>query len=166
MMIRNVRIPLEEMNTPRLQEVHAYWIALKGERFAPRPDEIRPEGLRPNVMPFVVLTDILREPFDLRFRLIGTAIVDAHGIELTGTPVADLRPREYADLVWRQYLDLLRERAPQVFGIETLGREERWSRQVVFRAPLSSDGETIDTVLAVDVHEGDPEVLNALFTSD
>ena len=47
MMIRNVRIPLEEMSTPRLQEVHAYWVAVKGERFAPRPDEIRPEELTP-----------------------------------------------------------------------------------------------------------------------
>ncbi|MBT6116385.1 MAG: PAS domain-containing protein [Rhodospirillaceae bacterium] len=151
---------------PRLQEVFDYWTALRGERFAPRPEEIRPEGFAPSILPFVVLTDVLREPFDLRFRLVGTAIVDAHGIELTGTSVADLRPREYADLIWRQYLDLLRERAPHVFGIETLGSEERWSRQVVFRAPLSSDGEAIDSVLAVDIHEGDTEALNALFTGD
>jgi hypothetical protein len=164
MMIRNVRIPLDEVNTPRLRDVHAYWTALKGERFAPRPDEIRPEGLTAAVLPFVVLTDVLREPFDLRFRLVGTAIVDAHGVEITGSSVADLRPREYADLVWRQYLDLLRERAPQVFGIETIGREQKWSRQMVFCAPLSSDGEVVDSVLAVDVHEGDPDILNDLFT--
>ncbi len=37
MMIPNVRIPLEEVNTPRLQEFYAFWVAVKGEHFAPRP---------------------------------------------------------------------------------------------------------------------------------
>ena len=164
MLIRNVRFPLEEVPGDRLPEVHRYWSELRGRRVAPRLEEVQPEGFARSSLPYVVLTDVLQEPFDLRFRLCGTGIEDAHGVKLTGTSVADLRPREYGDLIWRQYLDLLRERVPHAFGIETLNEAEVWSRQLVYRAPLSSDGEVIDAVLAVDVHEGDRDVLNALFT--
>ena len=96
--------------------------------------------------------------------LCGTEIAFIHGHDLTGSSVADLQPKTYADLVWRQYEEILVERVPHIYANQS-GTDAPRSRQVVLHLPFSSDGTDIDVVMAVDAYSGDKRDLSRLFES-
>lgn len=140
-----------------------YWEGLRGPRLAPLRSEIDPVDIPRSILPDILLVDVCSNPTDFRYRLCGTEIAKLHSGELTDTFVADLRPKEYADLVWRQYEEIVRDRIPHIYINKTRNHYDMWSCQAVLHLPFSSDGKTVDLVMGVDAYSGDKETLNRLF---
>lgn len=66
-----------------LKQLKAYWEAKKGDRPAPPKSAIDPSELR-NLLPNILLIEVVGDPPRFRARLFGSALVAAYGEEVTG----------------------------------------------------------------------------------
>jgi hypothetical protein len=76
---------------PILRILWSYWKERRGDRQMPARDDIDPIDI-PTILPHLQLVETIDGRF--RFRLAGTAIVEAYGAELTGKYVDDFLPDE------------------------------------------------------------------------
>ena len=65
-----------------LQALHSYWDQLRGGRATPMRSDIDPRDMRCDARNLFIMEDLGRG--NIRFRLAGTAIVNAFGMELRG----------------------------------------------------------------------------------
>src|SRR5437667_12011235 len=75
--------PPSEIVSPLVREMFAYWQRKRADLLAPRPRDIEPGEIK-RLLPLICIADVMREPFDLRFRLVGTGVVEACGHDFTG----------------------------------------------------------------------------------
>lgn len=74
--------------SPRVRRIYEYWDEVRGDRAMPARRDIDPLRIPRDLLPGIVLTEVLREPPWLRYRLVGTAQVALRGSDPTGQPVA------------------------------------------------------------------------------
>lgn len=67
----------------RLVDLYDYWTAKRGSRRAPTRADIDPLDI-PELLPYLTLIDVLRDPLRFRYRLVGTAVVEALERDATG----------------------------------------------------------------------------------
>jgi len=132
-----------EMIHSELRLLHDYWQGLRQGRSVPYRAEIDPRDMRCNARNLFIMEDL--GGGNIRFRLAGTALVDAFGMELRGLSARSLmegRAREsFAALIE----ETLAEPGIGYARIENAARrEERWE---VLLLPLRSDFGSIDRVL-------------------
>lgn len=73
--------------SPRIRRAWDYWTTRRGERPMPSRRDIDPAEI-PDLLPYLVLTEVLSEPPFLRYRLVGTKQVAIRGHDPTGRPVS------------------------------------------------------------------------------
>ena len=66
-----------------MRKSFAYWDRIRGVRLAPSWPEIDPGAIK-CCLPFLLVSEVFGEPFDLRYRLAGTEIVASYGYDPTG----------------------------------------------------------------------------------
>jgi hypothetical protein len=144
-------LPLTEMRDPLLREAYDYWSRQRGDRTMPSRRDIAPEDMRA-FLTHVMLIDVHREPLDFIYRVFGTGIADAHGREYTGKSARLLEPAGFAELVWQQYLEVVEAKAPRLHAVrrDTGARYEKYQRLTL---PLSSDGTSVDKLLAISIED-------------
>lgn len=145
---------------PRFREIFDYWLAKAPPDRLPGRQHLDPGELR-HLLPGVVLYDVVRTPQGLRFRwrLVGTAVVEAVGSDHTGKFLdevilePDRRRALHAGLS-----AAVQTRQPQFWRtpLSFPGRDFVWLERLAL--PLASDGEAIDVVLAyyVTIRAPDP----------
>jgi len=65
--------PVCRPTSKNLQDGLAYWQRIRGGRLMPSRADLDPLHI-PQLLPHVMLIDVLREPLDFRFRLLGSMI--------------------------------------------------------------------------------------------
>lgn len=158
-----VELPLDDIAYPDLALAYRFWLGLRGARWAPARADLDPVDLPPHLLPRILMVDVVRDPLDFRYRHWGTGVTDLHGRDMTGRPVRDLRPPAFADLVWRQYAQVVERRAAALFVHEVPTRLGHWRRHAILRLPFSSDGERVDIILSQDDYAGAAEVLKPYY---
>jgi hypothetical protein len=146
---------------PDLQRVLVYWQRRRGGRFAPSRADIDPAELVA-VLPRIMLADVLDEPLDFRYRLAGTGIRNVHGNDMTGRSPRELEPPAYGDLIFAHYCEAVRRRAPLLHLI-VLDAHQRSRSYARLLLPLSSDGERVTMLMAVDSKEQNSQALKDYF---
>jgi hypothetical protein len=136
----------------RLQGVYDYWCRISAGRPMPRRDDIDPVDI-PKLLPHVMLVEV-HGPGRYRYRLIGTANAQEHGINATGRFVDEvLKGPEYKDHVLRLYDESVQARRPlyseSLFLAASGGSIERHTK-VVFM-PLSDDGATVNQMFVAQI---------------
>jgi hypothetical protein len=138
---------------PRLKRLYEYWKAIHPPRGLPGRQEFDPSAV-PDLLPNLWMLDVQREPFRLRYRLVGTSIVCSAPGGLTGRWLDDLRP-EIRDIPG--YLD--RHRAVVETKIPSWRRgPSPFRHDVAFASlenlflPLARDGQQVDMILAETVY--------------
>jgi hypothetical protein len=140
--------PMQELSELdlKLRQLHAYWQGKRDGNRLPGRGDIDPIDI-PKLMPDVALVDILRDPLDYRYRLVGTRLVEMMGAERTGLRMRELfTPDAVAGTV--QLMEhLLVTREPLAFEgrLFWLGKEHRAFHALVL--PLAADGETVDMAI-------------------
>lgn len=138
----------------KVQALHAYWTGLAAGRAFPRKAEIDPSQIK-RLLPYLYISEIVMEPFSVRYRLMGMRVVESWGVDWTG--------RNMHDGPWTEqsiaedderYHNLLRERRP-ILGLEswTWPWRDRYELRAPYAwayLPLSDDGETISHCLGID----------------
>lgn len=137
----------------RLQQGYDYWRQKAAGRQMPRRADIDPTEI-PKLLPNIVLVDVLPGG-RYRYRLIGTAIAEAQGVNVTGRYLDEVLPGpEYKAHILGLYDECVRSRRPLYTERLFLSRQRRSPQRhtkVVF-LPLAEDGETVNMVLLVQVY--------------
>ena len=84
----------------------------------------------------------------MTYRFFGTALVRAHGVDLTGRSPLDMEPPDMGRSFFDQYSEVVERREPLLY---TSFLHERGGRPAIaetaLRLPFSADGETVTQVV-------------------
>jgi hypothetical protein len=152
---------LRDPHYPDLAKVLDYWETKRRGRFAPSRADIDPLDMV-EILPRVMLADVVSDPLDFRYRLSGTGIADVHGAELTGLRPCDLKPAEYGRLIDQHYRQCVHERRPlmHLILLDLLDSRRAYARLLL---PLTNEGENVSMLMAIDSKNQDVQELKEFF---
>lgn len=129
-----------------LQRLLAYWRSKRADRIAPPRSAIRPDEIV-ELLPDLVIFEVVGDPPRFRVRLGGTRVAAAFGDDGTGRFLEDLPFGAALETVILQMRAVVAARQPLVHQVEftaSTGRHVRYER---LGLPLSTDGHAIDMLL-------------------
>jgi hypothetical protein len=139
-------VPAALSDDPNLAALLRYWEMKRGARPMPRRRDIDPLDMPPALLPHLELVELAQGR--LRYRLIGTAIVDAMGRDATGRFLDQVFAGEHGRFVERVHRAAMSARRP-VFSLCWLRREFGGDLPLLrVVAPLSEDGNVVHMTLA------------------
>ena len=137
---------------PKLRRILSYWQRIHPPRGLPGRQHVDPVAIG-DLLPGLWLLDLQREPFRMRYRLVGTRIVEAIGQDATGMWFEEAHPH-IAN--WTEALERFRlvaetgrpsrRRGPALFWSH---RDYREIENVVL--PLAADGINVDMLMVLTV---------------
>lgn len=142
----------------RLQSLYRYWLAKRRERPMPARGDIDPLEIPGDIWPHTMLLDVLWEAEEPRFRYrrVGDVFWRSAGREPTGLFINEVLPETagYRRYVIGIYEETVRRRRA-MYTANSFTLDDRETDMSVERIslPLSSDGETVNMVLAAHVFE-------------
>jgi len=122
---------------------------MRADRVAPRWSDVQPGDIK-SLLPYIMVVDVLEQPFDVRYRIVGTAVVEAFGYDFTGEtlrlPESDLETVAWLDV----YQEFVGRRGPcfAQYKVPMSLREALVVDVGVF--PLSSDGAKVDRLIELE----------------
>lgn len=137
----------------RLKALYDYWLDRRGVRDVVLREHFDPADL-PKLLKYLILADVGDGGRSIRYRVVGTEIVAAHGMDYTGLTVQELTTGPTLDYTYALYGAVVRNRLP-VYSegrFRWSEREYRLTRRL--HLPLSRSGEAVDMVLAGQVFDG------------
>lgn len=146
------------LRSPLLRQLHAYWQGKCGARSAPTRREIDPTEIA-RLLPHLFLIDAVGSPPRFRYRLIGTAVVELTGRDLTGHFVDEnLEPTKFAALI-KPYETVIRHVRPVAKSGRTIWIENREALEVeVLLLPIATTPDAVAMILGSVVRLGDAPV--------
>jgi hypothetical protein len=106
------------MKPAELQRLYNYWLAIRGHNKLPHRRELNPAAIS-FCLAHVGLAEIERNPFRVRYRLVGTRLVELYGEDLTG---------RYVD---QAYTPSIRQEALDAYRRVVLDEEPLYSERVI-----------------------------------
>ncbi len=145
--------PPGEIASPMVHAMFAYWQRKRGERMAPQPRDIEPGEIK-RLLPYLCISDVLLDPLDLRFRLVGTSIVDAVGYDFTGKRFSEMTVTTGSERWLAHYSRVVDRRAPHYGRYRgELGPDSlRFVDHGAF--PLSHGGDKVDRIIEIEDWSG------------
>ena len=138
--------PVPAIEAPLLKQLYADWQARRLGRSMPAREDFDPLDLR-YVLGKLLLIDVLQQPLQFRFRLVGSDLVQRSGVDLTGKTLDDYPDPEYREFMRRRYTAAVVGRHP-LSSIQTrLVVDNRIRRCEALLLPLAGDGETVDMLM-------------------
>jgi hypothetical protein len=136
-----------------LHDALLYWQSKLAGRRMPSRRDFDPVFEIPRLLPWVMLTDVLREPLDFRYRLIGTGIVSRSRRDHTGSLLSQLTHAGPASVVWRDRLAVVETRSPKFSTPPYAGGNPMVRGVSGIHLPLSADGETVNMIFTFVTYE-------------
>jgi hypothetical protein len=142
---------------PKIAQFFLYWRRIHPAAGLPGRQHFDPLAIHA-LLPGVWLLDFQREPFRLRYRLIGTEAVEAVGAEVTGRWMDEVHG---AIAQLPGYLDRYRAVVEQKLPSWRRGTPRLWTHKKYatlenILVPLASDGTTVDMLAALTVFHSAP----------
>ena len=137
---------------PQLQTLYDLWLARRADFIAMPRSALDPTEI-PSLLPYLILADVGDAGRTIRYRLVGTEIVAAHGFDYTGRTIEQLTTGPTVEFT-RQLYGLVVTRAAPVYSegrFRWAGREYRWTKRL--HLPLTRGGTEIDMVLCGQMFE-------------
>jgi hypothetical protein len=152
--------PPSLITSPAVRALFAYWDRIRAERIAPSWSDIEP-GEISSLLPYLVVAEILHRPFDIRYRLVGTAVVEAFGYDFMGKTLRSLE-RDSGEPSWSSWLPVYRqfvERRGPCFGRYQIPVSATRFQVIDAAAlPLSDDGSRISRFIELVDWKSEPGV--------
>lgn len=122
------------------------WLGKRAGRAMPARADFDPSEM-PHLLPHIMLLDVERDPLRIRVRLVGTAIVDAIGMDLTGRYVDEI---ENAEEPLRRHLRMAEDAQPYFLEKIPIPWSPRdYKTYAVLAVPLARDGRTVDMIMSL-----------------
>jgi hypothetical protein len=156
-----VELDLPTDRYPDLSRVLAYWDSKRAGRFAPRRADIDPLDFV-EVLPRVMLADVIGSPPEFRYRLSGTGIGVVHGEDFTNRSPRELKPAAFGQMIHDHYCAAVTRRVPllHLIMLDTLQKSRSYVRLLL---PLSENGQDVTMLMAVDSKEQNTSALRDYF---
>src|SRR6266404_1694844 len=71
-----------QIRSPLVISLFAYWNRIRAGRIAPLWSDVQPGDIK-SLLPYIMVVEVLELPFDVRYRIVGTAVVEAFGYDFT-----------------------------------------------------------------------------------
>lgn len=124
----------------------AYWTSkLQNDRLPGRAD-IDPLDI-PALLPQVILLDVRRDPWDFRFRLIGTNVVHHLSDDWTGSWMSEIEHMAPPSRIFNSCVDVASSGEPSRSETPYIGPHQDFVRAEDVILPLASDGVSPDMLL-------------------
>lgn len=115
----------------------AYWNSRRGGREMPTRADLDPADIKP-LLPHVVLVDVLHDPLDFRFRLLGTEVDRITISNLQGKRFSEIPHMSRDTNFWARHAEVVTTRRPLVCSIDYVGPDRHVGRQIrQLHAPLT-----------------------------
>jgi hypothetical protein len=125
-----------------------YWDSKRAGRRMPARRDIEPTEIL-ELLPYVVLIDVRRDPLDFRYRLVGTAVAARFGHDHTGAHFSALPQQSQGSEVWKTATRILQEKRPIVSHIPYVGYNSWIQNYRDISMPLSEDNDTVNMIFGV-----------------
>ncbi|HEX7777090.1 MAG TPA: PAS domain-containing protein [Parvibaculum sp.] len=139
-------IPDNSKLEPKLAQLLAYWQSKRKPGLIPARGDIDPIDI-PRLMADVALVDILRDPLDYRYRLVGTRLVEMMGSERTGLRMREVFPPQAVAATVTLMERLLARREPLAFEGRMVWLERDYRVFQALVLPLTVGGEQVDMAI-------------------
>lgn len=137
--------------SPQIARALSYWRQLRGQHAMPSRNQISPAAIR-DILPLVSLYDLLDEGAAYRVRLMGTTVRGAFDKDPTGSIVGPGATHPLALRMLTVFRLVADEHKPVIVRARRTAIEAiSFAPIETIFLPLSSDGFTVDTVLATTV---------------
>lgn len=132
----------------QLAWIEGYWRSLLVDGRLPSRRQI--DAIEIGVLlPHMVLLDVLREPLDFRYRLVGGHIEDNVGRTLKGELISAVKQHDPSRTrLFETFAACVEKRAPVRLDAEFQNLQNRTRKLNVVALPLADDGVNVDTILA------------------
>ena len=132
--------------------MYDYWLGLRGDRPMPFRRDLDPSQIKPH-LPFLMLVDVVGDPPDFIYRLVGTREVDSRGYDPTGRRVAEAYFASSAEDALSNYAQVARERAV-LYDCEPVRMpgNDYYNDESLF-LPFTVDGDSVAQVMVYSVIE-------------
>ncbi len=137
-----------QLSAPRLRQAFAYWQGKRAGRAMPSRRDIDPVEM-PQLLPYVMLIDVLPEPLDFRYRLIGTEVRAIVARDYTGLRFSEVPGKGKDSVVWGNCEEVVRRKAPLSRSPPYVGPEPHLTRCENVLLPLSEDDREVSMILLV-----------------
>lgn len=136
-----------EVRSRMIGELHQWWQAHRNSDIPDRA-ELDPVDFK-HLLPNVLISEVVHHPFRIRYRLVGTRVVAATGLDITGQYLDELVSAQ--DEPWIDDYGLAyRSRAP-VFGttwlVSAMGMRSSYEFGIF---PLRKGGSRVDQFVAIE----------------
>jgi hypothetical protein len=138
------------VHSPRIRKLNTYWLA-KAKGQVPKRSDIDPVDVR-ELLPNLMMIDMLGDPVRFRYRLVGTRVVQYTGFDFTGLCLDEMvfQGRDFIELCYRR---MLSEKRP-IFGhYAWLVRSRHFGQCEFGLFPLSDDGVTVNRGISIEDYE-------------
>jgi len=126
----------------------ACWHRLRGGRRLPLRADFDPSEV-PALLPYVIVIDVLRDPPDFQYRLLGTAIDRVLGGDYRGKRYSELTYTKPGTPIWDEHCRVVAEQVPLSSTVAYVGPDRAVQKAEHVLMPFSDRGETVDMLLAV-----------------
>jgi hypothetical protein len=138
------------VQSQRIQKLNIYWLA-KAKGKVPSRSDIDPVDVR-ELLPNLMMIDMLGDPVRFRYRLVGTRVVQYTGFDFTGRCIDEMvfQGRDFMEQCYRR---MLAEKRP-IFGhYAWLVRSRHFGQCEFGLFPLSDDGVTVNRGISIEDYE-------------
>ena len=144
---------LAQMRSEMVRTVHDWWTAARPAGGLPNRRDFDPAAVKA-LLPHLIIVDVEPDPFRIRYRLVGTRVVDFTGFEFTGRYLDEFIPSEVSQYWTECYRSAYRSRTP-FFGAVTEPTTSGNTFTFEFGIfPLTLGGDQIEQFIAVEDYFG------------
>ena len=137
-------------SSAKVRQLHAYWEQVRGPRLMPVRADIDPAAIKP-LLPYIVIAEVFHDPLRVRYRLVGTAVVEHSRFDYTGKWLHEVDFGEPHDWI-AIYEVFVREKRP-LFGHSEIPFEDNVRPPQPYEfcmLPLSADGAAVTHMLSLE----------------
>ena len=141
-------IAVLNLSAERLRDAYSYWRGKRRGRLMPCRSEIDPIEIPP-LLPYVMLIDVLADPLDFRYRLIGTAVRSISRRDYTGLLFSELPGKGKDSALCQGCEAVVHSKRPHSHSLPYVGGDAfvRACENVLL--PLSDDRVNVTKILKV-----------------
>ncbi len=158
--IEKTREILDVARSPALRRLLEYWVSIHPADRLPGRQHFDPLQVR-QYLPNVVLTDVERDPFRFRIRLMGTAVVTAIGRDFTGLYMDEAWPDARDQPLIADRVEVAEHGLPNYrYGVTPTRFRLDFAPIERVYLPLASDGRCVDMILSMMIYlaqAGEPD---------
>ncbi|MGQ9368420.1 PAS domain-containing protein [Azospirillum sp. ST 5-10] len=131
-----------------IEAAWSHWERMAAGRAMPSRADLDPVDV-PRLLPFTILVEVLRDPLDFRYRLLGTELDRIVAGNFKGRRFSEIPRIGRGGQIWRDHAAVVETRRPLRATVRYIGDDAHVRGLAHGLFPLSNDGESVTMIWCV-----------------